>query len=120
MLAGVSVTLPRTFSWQDVVLGQLQDIARNFGHQAADISDTLPEFSGEPVPTTDDVDATSAFCSWLRRTGIPDSGFDGLTDGRNVRWAVEDSVAAYFQELKDRLSAATANQHLSAVHQWLE
>src|SRR5688572_7699122 len=52
--------------------------------------------------------AVAEFCGWCHEQGLPLPALTCL------------AVAAYFHELRERLSPSSANVHLTAVRQWLE
>jgi site-specific recombinase XerD len=52
--------------------------------------------------------AVTSFCDWCESRGVPLPALSSPV------------VAAYYHELVGRLSAASANQHLSGIRQWLE
>jgi site-specific recombinase XerD len=52
--------------------------------------------------------AVTKFCAWCEARGIPLPALSSPI------------VAAYYDELVERLSPASANQHLSGIRQWLE
>jgi len=52
--------------------------------------------------------AVNQFCSWCSAGGLP------------LHAVSSPAIAAYFQQLGERLSPASANLHLTAVRQWLE
>ncbi len=52
--------------------------------------------------------AVAAFCGWCEARGVPLPALSSPV------------IAAYYHELVERLSPASANQHLSGIRQWLE